>query len=174
MRRRLAWLHTHAGPVPPRPRSAASPHRRGLAPPLPPRPRAAAAPLRRRIRPSSREWRGRSRRRRSREWERSRPPLLPPACRRCLAPAAAAPAGHAPVRHAQGRPRGLCGCAAAAPPRLPDRRSRVASAPLLPSPPRPVVLCAGHLPGVAGEGGIEVEERGAAGSERDRGRGELV
>ena len=39
---------------------------------------------------------------------------------------------------------------------------------------RPVVLCAGHLPGVAGEGGIEVEERGAAGSERDRGRGELV
>ena len=80
----------------------------------------------------------------------------------------------APVRHAQGRLRGLRGCAAAAPPRLPDRRARVASAPLLPSPPRPVVLCAGHLPGVAGEGGIEVEERGATGSERDQGRGELV
>jgi len=48
-----------------------------------------------------------------------------------------------------------------APPRLPDRRARVASALLLPSPPRPVVLCAGHLPRAAGERGIEGEERGS-------------
>jgi len=61
-----------------------------------------------------------------------------------------APPATAPMRHAQGRPCELCGCAAAAPPRLPDRGARVASVPLLPSPPRPIVMCVGHLPGAAG------------------------